>query len=556
MLARIAWPSGARLRGTLVALGLLAVLCSSLASGFLMDDWFHVERAGRPLTDGALNFEFNTGDAGIHLWVHPDPVSIRFFRPVTSLSFWLDRRVWGLHAWGFHLTNLFMHLVAAFTLAALGRSIGLTRGPAILAAMAWCVSAASVPAVQWISGRTEILCGAASFGAALAFLYWDRTRRSPYLALAIVLAALAVGAKETGLAVAPLAACFLVAKRRIQPGKHAGPAALPLALLASPAFAVVVYRLLGSGFSLPEGAYTDWIEGPSDAVWFALKPVWALLATLFSAPVSHLGPLDALRAHPVVALAVLATGLLALSTVMRAAGAGLAWILLAAFVVTLAPSLPVLMTTLYFYQPAAALALLLAAAAERRPRQRRWLWYWMAAGTTAHLGIAFLTWTASRLQEEQLIRLESSLRARSIERLVVVDAPFWMYGVPVALRVRGSAAGSDVWFVNFAPGLSPATASAMSWQGPFELRVRIGSPEGLLSSRVEEFLAFGGSASATSSDSAMSVSAAEPGVHPRDLIVRFASAAALERSLVVRVWNGRPERVAPPRPAQGPVPSR
>src|SRR5205814_6739190 len=119
-----------------------------------------------------LDFAFDTGESGIHLWVHPDPVRIRFVRPVTALSFWLDHRVWGLRAWGFHVTNILAHVLAALAVFALGRAIGLARSLAVLAAMAWGVSAASVPAVQWISGRTEILCGAASFGAVLAFLHW------------------------------------------------------------------------------------------------------------------------------------------------------------------------------------------------------------------------------------------------------------------------------------------------------------------------------------------------------------------------------------------------
>jgi hypothetical protein len=538
-------------------LALLAVLCTSLASGFLMDDWFHLERASRPLAGGALDFAFDTGTSGIRLWVHPDPVHIQFVRPVTSLSFWLDRRVWGLHAWGFHLTNILTHALAVLAVFALGRAIGLAHGLARLAALAWGVSAASVPAVQWISGRTEILCGGAAFAATLAFLHWHRTRRPALLALATTLAALAVGAKETGFAVAPLAACLLWARGRLQPGASRGPVALPLALLATPALAMLAYRLLGPGIPLPEGAYTDHIRTAGDAAWFALKPMWALIATLFGAPVSHLGPLEALRAHPAAALAALAAGGVALAVVVRAAGSGVAWPLLAAFVVTLAPSLPVLMTTLYFYQPAVALALLLAAAASRRPGLRRWLGYWIAVGVVAHLGIAYLTATGSQLQDASLARIESALRARPIQRLVVVDAPFWMYGVPVALRVRGNPVAPEVWFVNFAPDLRPAKSSRLWWPAPRELEVRLGRPEGLLSSRIEEFLVFGGSASASPRDSAIAVSAAEPGPHPRQLRVRFASEATLERSLVLRIVRGLPEVVvAPAGTGQGPVPSR
>src|SRR5262245_21280566 len=35
------------------------------------------------------------------------------YRPLTHFSFFLDRKIYGGHAWGFHLTNKVLHLTVA-----------------------------------------------------------------------------------------------------------------------------------------------------------------------------------------------------------------------------------------------------------------------------------------------------------------------------------------------------------------------------------------------------------------------------------------------------------
>ncbi|HVP14297.1 MAG TPA: hypothetical protein VMS88_02060 [Terriglobales bacterium] len=546
--------------GAFLTFALLAVLATSLTSGFLMDDWFHLERAGRPLTSGALDFTLSTREQGIRLWVHPAPVQVRFFRPVTSLSFWLDRRLWGERAWGFHLTNIAVHLLAVWALAALARAVGLSRPIACFVAVAWGLSAASVPAVQWISGRTEILCGAASLGATIAFLRWDRTRRWPDLAVSVLLAAAAAMSKETGVAVAPFAWCLAQVRRVNDPRAARRPLIGGLAALAVPAAAAIMVRVLLLHLRAPEAPYSEPVRSVGDAAWLALEPAWALLATLASLPVSHLGPFAFLRTHPALAASVLVMGAPFVVALFRSAGAGASVPLLAAFVVALAPSLPVVMTTLYFYLPATALVIWIGIASEKRARQRAWLVLWLAVGTLAHVSIAALTTLASRQELEHLEHLEGLIARRHYARLIVIDAPFWTYGMPAAMRARGHGAFEETRFVNFQPSAWPRSPSSLDWSGARSLRVRLRTREGLLDSPIERFLAFGGTAQGAqggTADDPVSVEAEAPGIHPHELIVRFRDDEALRRSCIVRFIGSGLDSVPPPggqnRP-QGPVP--
>ena len=82
---------------------------------------------------------------------------MQYYRPLVSLSFWLDYKLWGLNAAGFHLTNILLHMVNVLLLFLLVlRFVDHT-----LAAFASACLFAAFPTnfenVAWISGRTDVL---------------------------------------------------------------------------------------------------------------------------------------------------------------------------------------------------------------------------------------------------------------------------------------------------------------------------------------------------------------------------------------------------------------
>jgi hypothetical protein len=146
----------------LVPLGaVLAAYLPDLGRGFIKDDfaWILGSR-----TSGPLGFiELFGRDNG-------------FYRPLVSLTFALDERLFGLEPYGYGLTNLALVLGCMFGLYALGRSLGMPGGTALLAASIWALNPHGVGgAILWISGRTALLLTLFSLLAAASLLkgwYW------------------------------------------------------------------------------------------------------------------------------------------------------------------------------------------------------------------------------------------------------------------------------------------------------------------------------------------------------------------------------------------------
>lgn len=188
-----------------------AVFARSLTASFLgLDDPVHILRNEHLRLSSPQDLRFIFGLE----WVH--------WYPLTWLSFSLDRAVWGLDPFGFHLTSVILHgLNAALAFLLLAELLGLSerekdfRGPAAAAfgALLFSLHPLRVESVTWITERSDVLC--ASFFLA-AVLSWMRGRAGAALALHAV----GLTAKGVGMSV-PLVLMLLDAlglSRRPWPG--------------------------------------------------------------------------------------------------------------------------------------------------------------------------------------------------------------------------------------------------------------------------------------------------------------------------------------------------
>jgi hypothetical protein len=131
------------------------------------------------------------------------------YRPFVNASYALDRLIWGYVPIGFHLANIALHVVVVMLFyrlctrwlgdAPVGRSIDV-EWPSFFAAALYAVHPMMTEAVEYISGRSEILC-AVGFLAALLFardaiLTGSRAARLAAIASGV----LAFGSKETAAA--------------------------------------------------------------------------------------------------------------------------------------------------------------------------------------------------------------------------------------------------------------------------------------------------------------------------------------------------------------------
>jgi hypothetical protein len=273
---------------------LLVFVCSlaSLAGGLQADDYILHRNLNQ---HGALEaYTFFPRDAqaahaqvmterstgGMPWWVDEHPRT-SYFRPLSSLSLWLDFTS-GAPPWWMHLENCLIYAVLVWLAVALYKQLGLTRAGLGLSALFFGLDGAIATSVGWIAGRNTLL--ASCFGLACVLLH-DRARRRgapPLLAAACVCFALSLSSAELGLCtLGYLAAHALVLDRA---------SVLRRVLALMPYGAVVAmylanYVIAGYG-GTGGGISRDFTGSPLLVLfaWIEAIPVW--LATTASLPIA------------------------------------------------------------------------------------------------------------------------------------------------------------------------------------------------------------------------------------------------------------------------------
>ena len=92
------------------------------------------------------------------------------FSPLPMWSLMVDRALWGVKPLGYHLHNLLLHILAAWTLMAMLRKMGIRLALAGLGALLWALNPQKVESVIWISERKDVLCGLFAFLSMWLFL--------------------------------------------------------------------------------------------------------------------------------------------------------------------------------------------------------------------------------------------------------------------------------------------------------------------------------------------------------------------------------------------------
>lgn len=228
-----------------VLVAVTALTFANTASlGFVWDDHRVIE-ANPAVTDPG---RYGLRDALRATWWGPTaPVgSNRVWRPVTLVSFRVDRALWGPSPSGHHVTNVALHALVAALVFALARRVLLSRGAdsplaAFGAAALFALHPLRVEAVASIVGRAELLAALGVLTATLATLRATEGdahafsapeaawRRVGWAMLAVLGCALGVGAKENAV-VAPvwaLAVAAFVARREGEAWRRAVSRALP-----------------------------------------------------------------------------------------------------------------------------------------------------------------------------------------------------------------------------------------------------------------------------------------------------------------------------------------
>ncbi len=164
----------------LFAMTLLAYAATRHA-GFVWNDPDYVTRADLRSWSGLWRIWFEVGSTEQHY-------------PILHGAFWLEHRLWGDAAAGYHLVNVLLHAGSACLFAAILRRLAIPG--AWLAAFIFALHPVAVESVAWISEQKNTLSTFFYLAAALVYLRYDEDRRPAVYRVAMILFLLALLSKS------------------------------------------------------------------------------------------------------------------------------------------------------------------------------------------------------------------------------------------------------------------------------------------------------------------------------------------------------------------------
>ena len=360
-----------------------AAYCISLALGIFTDDavnFLNASRCGWSYSELASCFKIKVGMS--HDGIVPEALAgdVKYYRPLTMLSFRADTILFGNSFGLYHLQNILLSVANAVLVFFLGMFILKKKhgdtAPAIRTAFLGGVLFALCPinffTVFWLSSRTDLLC---SFFFALSLLscFASLDRRAPvfatpsnafsgrfYLALSLVLFALSLLAKEASIATPALIFIFGVLHRKKAADEKLKASAIShsaldatLYLIVAAVYFVVRNATLG-GLSLPSGvSFYMFPIGDPLFFYFAIQKIaHSFLALAFFAPPVPIKMLFYKPLYNIIAVAAItfaAWSAVRLSRPLWPRGEFRA--LACAYFVCFLPTLPFLPAPHYFYVP-------------------------------------------------------------------------------------------------------------------------------------------------------------------------------------------------------------
>jgi len=128
------------------------VYVNILGNGFVWDDEEQVVnnpyiKSFSSLPQIFTGSTFQTGGAGLSGW---------YFKPLMSFWFMLNYKIWGLRPWGFHLTQLLLHLLNSVLVFLIFKKF-FNKNLVFLLTLIFCIHPANVESVAYISASQEIL---------------------------------------------------------------------------------------------------------------------------------------------------------------------------------------------------------------------------------------------------------------------------------------------------------------------------------------------------------------------------------------------------------------
>jgi hypothetical protein len=247
---------------------------------FQEDDWHNIKARSAREVLRTFTGEFSSG---LH-------AAGGFYRPFVRVVFALDRALYGLHAWGYHLTNLLLHMLAAALLFWLLRKLTAKAGLALLAALLFSLYPLNPEAVFWLSGRADVMAAAFVLLTLVLFVHFLDSKRLSLCILSALSFAAGLLCKETAIILPVLVALVVVLYRRGEEKRslrHLALLELPFIIVAAIYLAARTWALGGvGGYQTPYVAIgiARFVEVYDSFISLMVNPFGAIWAGAAGAP--------------------------------------------------------------------------------------------------------------------------------------------------------------------------------------------------------------------------------------------------------------------------------
>jgi Flp pilus assembly protein TadD len=256
-----------------LALATVIAYANTLTNSFVWDDGTLVTRNSFIRNSIYLDTAFTTD------LFHDSPASVAYYRPLQTISFMVDYFLWGVKPFGYHLTNLLLHLTCVLLVWLVAERLTQERMLAFLVAMFFAVHPVNTNAVAYVSGRADPLALVGMLGSFLLFLHYRsipqdaRPARTAAFAASMICFVGALLSRENALILPFLIFlyCFIVDAPEKAKLSYALASVAPFAILST---SFIVWR-----FMVLDSCAKPWLSEPVMPIALRIQVFFRAVAT-------------------------------------------------------------------------------------------------------------------------------------------------------------------------------------------------------------------------------------------------------------------------------------
>ena len=273
----------------LISLLTFIIYIPAIKGGFIWDDdAFLTQNPLIRASDGLYRFWFST-----------DPPD---YFPLTSTTLWLEWRMWGENATGYHMVNVLFHILNALLIWAVLKKLKIPGS--WLAALIFAVHPVNVESVAWITERKNLLPMGFFLASILAYLEFDENSRRRFYILSLIAFFVALLSK-TSIIMLPLVLLGLIWWQRGKINVKDLMRSVPFFILSALMGGITVWfqyhNAIGSTIVRDDG-FLSRLAVAGSAVWFYLYKALVPINLSFVYPRWDIAQLSLIRFLPLLCL--------------------------------------------------------------------------------------------------------------------------------------------------------------------------------------------------------------------------------------------------------------